>query len=415
MPPSFTKNAPTLIVILLTSHHLMLVFALNLPYTQPTLQSSKKSGLTIGILVKPYRILILSTLSLSLISCAIAPGLQTHDLPEQGTYTTEQGATLDIVQLTQSNLAEMITEQNTQNDIQALFTSTARQEYRLTVDDILSIQLWAYPEISPSVDANDANAKGSGYLVDSLGYIHLPLVGRIHVEGKSLAEVTRLLKSRFAQYLKTPDVIVRMASYQGQRYSVSGQVNRSGQYTLSNQPTSLYTALSMAGGINSETGDQGSILLTRQGKTYTINTLALEKQGYSLHKLLIQPNDSIYVNSKQNQKLYVLGESTSNQALPLRDQGMTLSDVLGESQGINPYTASAARIFVMRTDLERKHSTVYQLNLSSLGNLALANQFAMQKNDIVYIDATGLTRWQRIINQIVPFSSAIYSFDQIGK
>ena len=35
--------------------------------------------------------------------------------------------------------------------------------------------------------------------------------------------------------------------------------------------------------------------------------------------------------------------------------------------------------------------------------------------DIVYIDATGLTRWQRIINQIVPFSSAIYSFDQLGK
>lgn len=210
-------------------------------------------------------------------------------------------------------------------------------------------------------------------------------------------------------------MIVRMASYQGQRYSVSGQVNRSGQYTLLNQPTSLYTALSMAGGINSETGDQGSILLTRQGKTYTINTLALEKQGYSLHKLLIQPNDSIYVNSKQNQKLYVLGESTSNQALPLRDQGMTLSDVLGESQGINPHTASAARVFVMRTDLEHKHSTVYQLNLSSLGNFALANQFPMQKNDIVYIDATGLTRWQRIINQIVPFSSAIYSFDQIGK
>jgi polysaccharide export outer membrane protein len=50
-----------------------------------------------------------------------------------------------------------------------------------------------------------------------------------------------------------------------------------------------------------------------------------------------------------------------------------------------------------------------------LGNLALANQFAMQKNDIVYIDATGLTRWQRMINQIIPFSNALYSFDQLGK
>ena len=69
----------------------------------------------------------------------------------------------------------------------------------------------------------------------------------------------------------------------------------------------------------------------------------------------------------------------------------------------------------MRTDLASKTSTVYHLNLSSLGNLALANQFNMKKNDIVYIDATGLTRWQRVVSQIVPFSSALYSFDQLGK
>jgi len=110
-----------------------------------------------------------------------------------------------------------------------------------------------------------------------------------------------------------------------------------------------------------------------------------------------------------------MGESSRSQALSLRDQGMTLSDVLGESEGINPYSASAARIFVMRTDLSTKTSTLYHLNLSSLGNLALANQFKMQKNDIIYIDATGLTRWQRVVNQIIPFSNALYSFDQLGK
>ena len=69
----------------------------------------------------------------------------------------------------------------------------------------------------------------------------------------------------------------------------------------------------------------------------------------------------------------------------------------------------------MRTDLKTKTSSIYHLNLSSLGNLALANQFNMRKNDIVYIDATGLTRWQRVVNQIIPFSSALYSFDQLGK
>jgi len=39
----------------------------------------------------------------------------------------------------------------------------------------------------------------------------------------------------------------------------------------------------------------------------------------------------------------------------------------------------------------------------------------MQKNDIVYIDATGLTRWQRIMNQIVPFSSAFADYCSLPK
>ena len=69
----------------------------------------------------------------------------------------------------------------------------------------------------------------------------------------------------------------------------------------------------------------------------------------------------------------------------------------------------------MRTDLNTKSSTIYHLNLSSFGNLALANQFEMKKNDIVYIDATGLTRWQRVMNQIIPFSSTLYTFNQLGK
>ena len=33
----------------------------------------------------------------------------------------------------------------------------------------------------------------------------------------------------------------------------------------------------------------------------------------------------------------------------------------------------------------------------SLGDFGLANQFRLRSNDIVYIDATGLTRWQRVM------------------
>ena len=346
--------------------------------------------------------------------CAITSGLQTYDLPAEGAYQTDQGAQLNVVPLTQNNLPA-ISQSNNQNysDLQSLFRSQ-QSIYRLSPGDVLSIQLWAYPEITPPIQ-DATNIKAVGYPIDPNGRVHLPLVGSVKVSGKTLAEVNTFLRSQFSKYLKHPDVVVRVLSYEGRRYFVNGQVLKSGQYTLNDQPISLYTALGQAGGIDTKTGDTTNIQLIRNGSTYNLNTIQLEKNGQSLHNLLIQPNDTIFVNTKQDQKLYVMGESSKSQAISLRDQGMTLSDVLGESEGINPYSASAAKIYVMRTDLNNNESTIYHLNLSSIGNLALANQFQMKKNDIVYIDASGLARWQRIMNQIIPFSSALYSFDQLGK
>jgi len=341
----------------------------------------------------PYTSLFtILAISISFSGCAITSGLQTYDLPEQGQYKTDQGAELSVVQLNQNNIPNLNTSnQISSNNLNSLFHNP-QNIYRLSSGDVLSIQLWAYPEITPPIqDATNI------------------------IAGKTLAETNRFLHNQFAKYLKHPDVVVRVLSYEGRRYFVNGQVMRSGQYTLNDQPISIYTALGQAGGVDTKTGDTTNIQLIRNGQTYNLNTIQLEKQGLSLHQLLIQPNDTIFVNTKQDQKLYVMGESSRSQALTLRDQGMTLSDVLGESEGISPYSASAARIYVMRTNLDTKQSTIYHLNLSSLGNLALANQFAMKKNDIVYIDATGLTRWQRIMNQIIPFSSALYSFDQLGK
>jgi len=358
---------------------------------------------------------VFMTISLFFSGCSLTPGLQTYDLPQQGLFRTEQGAVISVLQLTQKNISSTTLEiKQSPEQIQKLFHHQPKI-YVLSPGDILSIQLWAYPEISPQIQIDSANANTTGYPIDPNGYIQLPLLGRTHIAGKTLAEANSYLSNQFAHYLKRPDVVVRVISYEGQRYYVNGQVIKSGQFTLNDQPISVYTALSMAGGIDTKTGDNTHVQLIRGGIIYNLNVLNLEKQGLSLHKLLIQPNDTIFVNTKQDQKLYVMGESSRSRAIELRDQGMSLSDVLGESEGINPSSASAARIFVMRTNLNNKTSTLYHLNLSSIGNLALANQFEMQKNDIVYIDATGLTRWQRVVNQILPFSSVLYSVNQLGR
>lgn len=366
--------------------------------------------------MKHYQLFSILAISLSATACAVTSGLQTYDIPSEGVYTTEQGSNVDVIKITQDNLMALQPAQiNYQNNYAVLF----RQQqpiYRLSSGDILSIQLWAYPEITPPTTTinNEQAVLATGYPIDASGYIQLPLVGRYKASGKTLAQLNTDLRRQFAQYLKNPDVIVRVLSYQGQRYSVQGSVLKGGQFYLNDQPTSIYTALGMAGGINDK-GANTYIQLVRNSQTYDLNTIELEKAGYSLHKLLVQPNDTIYVSTKENQKIYVMGESGKNQALPMRDQGMTLSDALGESLGINPNSASASRIYVLRTNPNNHHTELYHLNLLSLGDFGLANQFKLRSNDIIYVDATGLTRWQRIVNQIIPFSNALYNIDRLGQ
>ncbi|UOB52347.1 polysaccharide biosynthesis/export family protein [Acinetobacter junii] len=366
--------------------------------------------------MKYYQLFSILAVSIAATSCAVTSGLQTYDIPTEGMYTTDLGTTVNVIKIDQENIAAVQPAHvNYQHQYQTLFKKQ-QIGYRLSAGDVLSIQLWAYPEITPPANSmnNEQAVQALGYPIDASGYIQLPLVGRYKAAGKSLAQLNTELRSQFARYLKNPDVIVRILSYQGQRYSVQGSVLRGGQFYLNDQPTSIYTALGMAGGVNDK-GANTYIQLIRNGQTYDLNTIELEKSGYSLHKLLVQPNDTIYVSTRENQKIYVMGESGKNQALPMRDQGMTLSDALGESLGINPLSGSASRIYVLRTNPNDRSTALYHMNLMSLGDFGLANQFKLRSNDIVYVDATGLTRWQRVINQVIPFSSALYNIDRLGQ
>lgn len=364
-----------------------------------------------------YNFITLLCISLVMSGCTITSGLQTYDLPPEGLYQTEAGTQVNVIKLTQDSVIHHKTTPVYDQNIRHLF-NVPRSTYILNSGDTLSIYLWAHPEITPPINniTTDLSVQSNGYQIDQQGYIQFPIIGRYKAAGKSLAQINQELRNQLARYLKTPDVVVRVLSYQGQRFSVQGQVLKAGQFILTDQPTSLYTALGMAGGVNTQLGDNTAITLVRQGISYPLNILALEKAGYSLHQLLIQPNDTIYVNSRESQKIYVMGESGKNQSLILREQGMSLADALGESLGLNPLSASRNKIYIVRNTANATSMTeIYHLDLTSIADFGLANQFAMQRNDIVYVDASGLARWQRVFNQVMPFSNMIYNFDRMGQ
>ena len=345
---------------------------------------------------------------ISLLSgCAttISSGLKSGDLPPSGAFLAENGIQFNVQPLT---LATLPPKQSIRpsSDLSRLIKASGRTDYRIAQGDILSIVLIGYPDIAPLTAGNQSNPYAAGYPVDQQGFIQFPLVGRVKATGLSVPQFTANLRGQLQRYLKYSDPQVKIINYRGNKFFIDGEVKQPGEFNIADVPISLYGAISMAGGATL-TGDSNSIVLNRKGVTYNIGLQSLRQMGSSANQIYVQDGDSIHVNSQSRNKVYVLGEFGRVEPVPILEQGISLAQVLGESSGLNSNTANAAKIYVVRDQAGSPLTNIYYVDMQTITSFALASRFEMQPNDIVYVDPTGLTRWNRVISALLPSTSAI--------
>lgn len=330
---------------------------------------------------------------------SINAGLQAGDLPPSGTFIAENGLHFNIQPL---NLATLPPKQAVlpSSNLNQLIRNSSRAEYRISEGDILSIVLVGYPDIT--------SAGASGYPVDQQGFVQFPLVGRIKATGMSVPQFTANLQRQLQRYLKFSDPQVKVLDYRGNKFFIDGEVKQPGEFAINDAPVSLYSAISMAGGAT-PTGDSNNIIFNRRGVSYNLGLQSLRQLGSSANQIYLQDGDSIHVNSQDRNKVYVLGEFGKVEPVPIREQGISLAQVLGESNGLNSNTANASKIYVVRDNLNTKTTDIYYADMQTITSLALANRFEMRANDIIYVDPTGLTRWNRVLSSILPSTSTVRS------
>ncbi|WP_296406068.1 polysaccharide biosynthesis/export family protein [Psychrobacter sp.] len=347
----------------------------------------------------------------------INAGMQSGELPPQGAFIAENGMQFNIQPLNLNNLppapvyslSRSATGMKNARVRELLNGSRGVADYRISTSDVLSINLIEYPNITPSNNSTNASASNpyaAGYPVDQQGYVQFPLVGRVKASGLTVSQFTNNLRSQLQRYLKYPDPQVKVVNFRGSKYFIDGAVKQPGEFNIADAPISLYGAISMAGGATTE-GDSNSVILTRRGIQYELGLRDLQDMGISASQIYLQDGDSIHINRLDRNQVYVLGEFGDIKPLEIPDHGITLAQVIGQSKGLNPETANAAKVYVVRDHGNASYTDIYYVNLQTVTNLALANRFEMHANDIVYVDPTGLTRWNRFINSVLPSSNAI--------
>lgn len=299
----------------------------------------------------------------------------------------------------------------------ALDRQKADYRYRIGSGDVLNILVWHHPDLNtpnPVSTNPDSKQVSNGAWVDESGYLAYPLAGKIYARGKTLPELQSILTARLKRYIKNPQVSVNVAEFRSQRVSVSGAVGKPGQFPLTNVPLTLLDVIDQAGGAASN-ADTNNIKWTQNGVERTISLQDIRQYGDLSQNLLLRGGDVIYVPTNENSRIHVMGEVGKQASLPLGNYGLTLTQALGNAGGMNQVTANASGVFVIRnmpTDRE-KPIHVYQLNLKDASAYAMANRFKLRANDVVYVTAAPVARWNRVVSQVTASISNVYYIDNI--
>lgn len=115
-----------------------------------------------------------------------------------------------------------------------------------------------------------------------------------------------------------------------------------------------------------------------------------------------------------SQRVYLLGEVSNPSKINISDIPLSLSEALGQTRGINNNTAEGSEIFVIRQATKNSMPRIFRADLSSPAGFIAAGNFYLSDNDVVYVNAKGTARWNRVVSQFFPFSSLLNSLDNLS-
>jgi polysaccharide export outer membrane protein len=167
-----------------------------------------------------------------------------------------------------------------------LSSSGITKDYRIGVDDVLTISVWHEPDLSRSIPVRPD------------GRISLPLVGEVEAAGKTPPQLEAELRSDLSQFVKNPELTVIVAEIRSRRVNIIGQVMHPGAFSITQQ-MGVLDALAEAGGLRDFAKKKKIYVLreTSAGRRTRIpfDYVAVLNGRRGSQDLLLQTNDTVVV------------------------------------------------------------------------------------------------------------------------
>ncbi len=315
-----------------------------------------------------------------------------------------------------------------------------------------------------------AQSQRQGYTVRDDGAIAIPEIGQIQIAGLTLEEAEAVLFDTIVRQGIDPAFSLEVAEFNSKRIAVGGAVAQARLVPITLNTLDLGEALTAAGGVTLRDQDYASIRLYRDGTLYQIPIETFFARP-ELQDTVLQAGDSIYVDTNYDldralqfyeQQLgvtqlrssarlqalselqaeiglrraalaeargnfstrreldaeardyvYLAGEVSTQNRFPLPyNRQASLADVLFANGGIETVTGDPTEIYVLRparTPAGEDAVIAWHLDAGNAAALVLATRFQMRPDDIVFVEAQPITKWNRTLQQALPtlFNSAV--------
>lgn len=282
--------------------------------------------------------------------------------------------------------------------------------YKIGPRDVLQVIVFNHPELTnPTGEFRSPEAAGTRVRAD--GTIYFPFIGSVSVAGREVEDVRREIARRLAPYIASPQVDLRVAAFRSRKFYVTGEVIQPGIHYLTDEPLTILDAINLSGGFR-ETADLSTAHLIRNGQRHEVDLNALYSAQVAHQNIQIFPGDNLFVPDNREKQIFVLGEVTKQSAVPMHRGRMTLAEAIAGVEGFDLDMADPGAVYVLRSSYDDEQGTtgtnVYLLDASSADALLLADRFALQPRDVVFVSTNGLARWNRVVKQILPTVQTLF-------
>ena len=353
---------------------------------------------------------ILIGLLFILSSCALNTGINENPIEankSKNIYTPNIKIKIqDINELTFDDI-----NKTNNNYIDNTVQDSAIKEFYGLYDYVYEYQLGPGDEIV--INLTETDDIDGNYLIDPFGMIDLPYVGKINVKDLTSAEAQNMLLSILKKFYKNPDLQLDIVAFSSSKVYVTGTVRNQLVIDMSDKPIRVLDALIRAN-VNTTGNDNLSStsgIIRRDNRVYEIDLIDAIKGTDTKENFYLKKDDVIFIDRNPN-SILVFGEVTRpGSYFPYA--GYSLTQLVSDS-GINQLTADAKNIFVLRESFDEElQIDVFKMNIKNPINLIAGRKFKLNKRDIVYIPASDLVKWNRVISLLLPQTNLFKSYNPI--